>query len=200
MKQIITLFLAALAGQAQPLPITWYDGAGLDRGVADHTIQTLSRIFQQSGLDVQVRSGDPHEQEANLVLYTERRDVCRARRDIALRLRASAPDGMRGAVLAYSHPFAPGGVNVTVFLDRVEAAALQQRRPMSLLLAHVIAHEIGHVLLRSTEHSKGGLMSSHWNEHEFSLMPIGALLFSREQSRQIRRSLTGEGCRDAKNR
>lgn len=194
MKPIAAFLLTALAAQAQDLPITWYDTAGLERGATDSSILALGRIFRQSGIQVQVRPGDPRENEAHLVLYTDRRDACRARRDIALRIQASAPPGLPGAQLAQANPFAPGGVNVTAFLDRVETAAFQQNRPVALLLAHVIAHEIGHVLLRSSEHSRSGVMSSHWNEHEFSRMPIGALLFSREQARQMARSLRGEGC------
>ena len=65
---------------------------------------------------------------------------------------------------------------------------------MAELLAHVIAHEIGHVLLRTFDHAKSGLMSSHWSATEYSRMSAGHLLFTREQSREMIRNLAGDGC------
>ena len=45
------------------------------------------------------------------------------------------------------------GLNVRMFNDRIRWAAMRRNRSYTTVLAHVIAHEIGHVLLRTSEHS-----------------------------------------------
>ena len=47
---------------------------------------------------------------------------------------------------------ATAGLNVRIFHDRGSAFA-PSSRDFPAVLAHVIAHEIGHVLLRTTGHS-----------------------------------------------
>jgi hypothetical protein len=59
---------------------------------------------------------------------------------------------------------------------------------------HVLAHEIGHVFLRSHEHSKSGLMAGLWGNHEYSRMRSATLLLSRAQAESIRSSLNRTGC------
>jgi hypothetical protein len=49
-----------------------------------------------------------------------------------------------------------------VFYDRIQELA-QRRRLGHALLADVMAHEIGHLLLGSTSHFASGIMCAHWN-------------------------------------
>jgi hypothetical protein len=52
-----------------------------------------------------------------------------------------------------AQPLARVGLSVRIFYDHVQYAAEKNNRQDALVLAHVIAHEIGHVLLRSNAHS-----------------------------------------------
>jgi hypothetical protein len=45
---------------------------------------------------------------------------------------------------------------------------------LSLMVARVAAHELGHVLLRSRSHSKCGLMRSAYDRHDASFAPDDA--------------------------
>jgi hypothetical protein len=63
---------------------------------------------------------------------------------------------------------------IVAFAERAVAAALQVPRCsaspshcVSLLLGRVIAHELGHVLLRTTAHAQDGLMRPSFGEHDF---------------------------------
>jgi hypothetical protein len=53
-----------------------------------------------------------------------------------------------------------------VFYDRVERAAIAHRIPIARGLGHVMAHEIGHLLIGVNGHSDHGLMSQEWNPRE----------------------------------
>jgi hypothetical protein len=55
-----------------------------------------------------------------------------------------------------------------------------------LALAHVIAHEIGHLLLGRGSHSASGLMSTSWTEGEQALLARGQLHFTAEDRVKIR--------------
>src|SRR5438067_624574 len=61
--------------------------------------------------------------------------------------------------------------------------------PPDLVLAHVMAHEIGHVLLGLNSHSSMGIMRGYWQAEEVSALERGRLLFSSQQSRAMRERL-----------
>jgi hypothetical protein len=89
-------------------------------------------------------------------------------------------------VLGTAYPDEKGaGYFAYVFYDRIQELA--QRRGLGhALLADVMAHEIGHLLLGSTSHSEGGIMCAHWNDEELRNVAEGAMSFIPAQSRIIR--------------
>ena len=197
---LIAAFLMATANAAE-LRITVYDKANLSKSVSQETFAELRRIFRQSKIDVQLLAGDPSMDEASTMTYTEwpRRGheeevACRARRDIALDIVGVAPPGLSSKVLGMAQPLARTGLNVRIFNDHVRDAAIRQNRTHSNVLAHAIAHEIGHVLLRSSSHADWGLMSSVWTAKEYGWMTNGGLFFTGNQSRKMLANLGGEGC------
>src|SRR5262245_61503502 len=54
----------------------------------------------------------------------------------------------------------------TVLADRVEAMASRTQSDPGTLLGHVMAHEISHLLIGTTEHSAIGLMRNRWSDEE----------------------------------
>ena len=54
------------------------------------------------------------------------------------------------------------------------------------LLGHVIAHEVGHLLLNQPGHSTRGIMRGEWTFADFRDMACGLLLFSSEQAQTLR--------------
>ena len=72
-----------------------------------------------------------------------------------------APDGVMG--------IAPGtneasGMHVGAFYANIQTFAALHGLDAGLLLGHVIAHEIGHLLLRNNSHSRTGLMRAGWDK------------------------------------
>jgi hypothetical protein len=54
----------------------------------------------------------------------------------------------------------------TVFADRIEAMAGRTQSDPGTLLGHVMAHEIGHLLMGTSRHSPMGLMRERWSDNE----------------------------------
>jgi hypothetical protein len=54
----------------------------------------------------------------------------------------------------------------TIYFNRVQSLAEIARVDTSVVLGRVIAHELGHLLLRSSEHTPSGLMRAFWSQAE----------------------------------
>lgn len=80
---------------------------------------------------------------------------------IEIQLAPTAPADQRQGVLAYARPFE--GRTVVIYLDRVNAG--YPASWLSVRLAYVMAHEIGHILQGLSRHSERGIMKARF-EHE----------------------------------
>jgi hypothetical protein len=91
----------------------------------------------------------------------------------------------RNDVLGTAYPDDTGvGYFAYVFYDRVQELAERQRLGHTLL-ASVMAHEIGHLLLGSNSHSLGGIMCAHWNYDQLRNIAEGVMLFVPSQARMM---------------
>jgi hypothetical protein len=95
-----------------------------------------------------------------------------------------APDALGAAVVAQEG----GGSIAYVLYDRLKTAAAASRWQTSDLLALVIAHELGHLLLPPGSHSEG-LMHASWDVSELRRMHLTDLAFTRDQMSLIRERL-----------
>jgi hypothetical protein len=164
--------------------------------------QILERILVSSSIQLDWTLKDPASPEGQVIVLTgsrrspeqTERAACTAKRSISLRIAAHAPPGNDSRVLGFSLPFAPAGVNAVVYFDRVSAISAQTGVPLPILLAHAIAHEIGHVLLRTEKHTSNDLMAETWRRAEFTLMRHQGLGFEPSQRAQIHDNLAGTAC------
>ncbi len=96
-----------------------------------------------------------------------------------------------GMLLGSAFPHAQSGPDVTIFYDRIEQLewlAVSAGATVSQILAYAMAHEIGHVLLASTDHSPRGIMKGPWGQTEFERLTKGWLKFTDRQSEVMRQS------------
>ncbi len=73
-----------------------------------------------------------------------------------------------------------------VFNDRVEDPANRGPASVSQILADVAAHELGHVLLRSTAHAASGLMRARWDQADLQRAAWGQFLFTPKEAERLR--------------
>jgi hypothetical protein len=83
-----------------------------------------------------------------------------------------------------------GGAYSDVFYPSVEKLSSDSTASPSRLLGHVMAHEIGHLLLGTHSHSAFGIMQPHWQGEELRRIGMGDLLFTPDQARKMRARLT----------
>lgn len=74
----------------------------------------------------------------------------------------------------------------TVYVDRVDWLARRAQYPRAPLLGRAIAHEIGHLLLRSNAHTEGGLMREVWTAEQVVRNRREDWMFSPDQNGDIR--------------
>ena len=77
----------------------------------------------------------------------------------------------------------------SIFFDRVSGLAEGVNATLPVLLGRAMAHEIGHLLLGAHSHSSTGIMRAFWSGEELSLAARAYLLFTPEQSRQMKARL-----------
>jgi hypothetical protein len=201
MKAVAIAALIMGTVNAEPLRITVYDRANVPDQVSEAVVVSLRRVFRQSGIDIEWVAGVPGAPEASLMVYEplltghELELACRARRDIALEILPAAVPGIKKQVLGMAQPLTRTGLNVRIYDDRIREAAARENRTYATVLSHVVAHEIGHVLLRSNTHAAAwGLMSDVWTGHEYDRIGKEALFFTAGESRKMRVTLSGAAC------
>src|SRR5688500_9763944 len=60
------------------------------------------------------------------------------------------------------------GTFATVYVDRVEVVAQQGRTDVSTMIGRLMAHEVGHLLLGTNDHTNSGLMRELWTLAELT--------------------------------
>jgi hypothetical protein len=86
--------------------------------------------------------------------------------------------------LAYARPYQNIGTCIHVFIDRIRSG----RDPhfANTLLAHVLAHEITHVLEGVARNSDKGIMKAVWSPGDYQQMKFHPLPFAPEDVDLIR--------------
>jgi len=108
---------------------------------------------------------------------------------IDIRFAYSVPAEYKRGVLAEARPFAKCGVRITVFFDRVSRIFGLRLAPDAAILGHVLAHEMGHVLLKLENHSEAGLMKARWNDHDLAKMRSKKFTFTPDEIAMIQSNL-----------
>jgi hypothetical protein len=93
-------------------------------------------------------------------------------RTIDLRFSSSTPETDAPGGLAVAFPYAHSGVRIVVFLDRLANTFRLRPTLAGVILGHVLAHEICHVLLGISNHAPTGLMKPFWSGADFSQMGL----------------------------
>jgi hypothetical protein len=92
------------------------------------------------------------------------RDERRCAGGIVMSLAENIPESSHPGALGYALPYERGS-RAVVFLDRVRTSVSPSAAPA--LLAHVMAHEIVHILQGVAQHSETGLMKERWEYSDY---------------------------------
>jgi hypothetical protein len=122
--------------------------------------------------------------------------------ELAIRITAAPADPSAGNLrsLGYSlvEPENGSGTLGTVFSDRVAWLAGTARSQPQTLMGRAMAHEIGHLLMGTNQHSKKGLMRAVWSTADLKRNRRQDWLFSAPDAARLRKSrLVDDGNRIA---
>jgi hypothetical protein len=148
MVMAVLITVARVADPAEPgqLPaihLQMIDDAHVPAIILKESQDEVSRIFSDSGLAVEWTETGPR---FTVHIVTSALGYARA----------SSP--VMGVALR-----TPDGATAQIFFKQVQDFARTCHVDVGTLLAHVIAHEIGHLLLPRMPHSATGLMKADWD-------------------------------------
>ena len=159
---------AGLSADAEECNVTVYVSADLNgAAILQRAVIRAAAMFREIGVAVRFRNGAVRANDAN--------DACGA--PIMLEIDSQAGDQRPSEhTLAYATPYSKAGTCIHVLLDRVAIG----RNPYfeTVLLAHVLAHEITHVLEQVARHSADGVMKAHWDRRDKEDMKSHSLPFA----------------------
>jgi len=148
----------AHAGQPQRKVTVYLLGKANDRHMACIPAQTLAgRMFAAIGISLEWAKGKPSGESSPPPIIIE--------------VVTGAPENFKPGSLAYALPYE--GSHITVLVDRIE-----NMRTASNVLAHVMVHEITHVVQGISRHSATGVMKARWTSGDFGDMRFRPLPFT----------------------
>lgn len=175
------------ACEAEPnLSIHLYDQAHVPSGLLHLATEETTRLMKAAG--IRIRWEQPFAEapeDRGTDMTSAQFGNPDERSYLVVRLIRATPLAMLPGALGYALPFASKGAHVSIFFDRVETFRVTPNIPTYVILGHAMAHEIGHVLLRSSAHSEGGLMQERWNAATWRLATAGLLSFRREEAESM---------------
>ena len=105
----------------------------------------------------------------------------------------NTPESFKPRAFAYATPFE--GTSIRVLYDRIEAICLPAHR--GAVMAHVLAHEITHILQGAPHHTGTGLMKAVWDSIDIDDMGMAGLKFTAEDIQLINAGLNKRAVRIA---
>jgi hypothetical protein len=175
--------------EADPRPclnIRLYNLAGVSPQILDRAAEEATRILATAAVDIVWQQGPNDWPEARAFDLTGHGKGQHPKPDtrnyLVVGIRRGDPSAFPGA-LGFALPDAQIGVHATIFYDRIEQVTQLVIITVPKMLGHVMAHEIGHVLLGSTEHSPVGIMKAIWDRTDFQYDPAARMEFTPQQRR-----------------
>jgi hypothetical protein len=138
-----------------------------------------NEIFAGVGVKIDWRRGQPTRSQS------------RSEKPIVVDMITDTPGELKPGALAFARPYE--GVHIDVFYDRVRAATEPELTPN--VLAHVLVHEITHILQGTCRHSDTGVMKARWTHTDYMEMGQKPLSFTEEDMQLIRGGLVARATR-----
>ena len=175
-----------LPPESPSLTVSVFNDSGISSEILKQAEKVSSQVFEESGIHVDwVNCSRAEEATGGEV-------VCRQAafpQHLHLRIvRRSL--SLKDSTLGVSYLLTDGsGCQADLFYEGIEKLHNETFVDPAIILGHVAAHEIGHLLLGSNSHSPWGIMRAHWSMEELARANKGLLLFTKSQSHRMTEKL-----------
>ena len=122
---------------------------------------TASKMFETAGVKMMWRTGEPSP------------SAVAEENPIVIRFSFQTAAADHPGALAFALPYE--GVHITIFYDRIRTNSARQTRAV---LAHVLVHEITHILQGVARHSDTGVMKAKYSSRDYMEMTWHPLPFT----------------------
>lgn len=179
-SMILLASLFSLPGYGADVSVSVYDFAHVGSKPLEQAEKLAAEVFMSVGILARLTtamSPDPLGSDFSALS----RDGCGGLpRPVTIRAQIlqHAPAGFRPSALGYSLPCAQSGAQITLYADRMEVVSRTANASFYRVLGHTLAHELGHVLLRSTAHESSGLMKAIWTQKDWQQAAVLEIRFS----------------------
>jgi hypothetical protein len=175
------------AADAVPFSVRIYNYAEVPEPALAAAQGETARIFRQAGVEVfwLPCAGSDKEFAKSPHKFTA---CAQATGAVIMRIQPKCLGGQ--AMRSRSWLAAAQEQRVEVFYDRLRQFAADQDCKPASLLALVMAHELGHLLLGEQSHSSHGIMVPKFRTQELRRAQKGELRFTPEQAQRMRESQT----------
>jgi hypothetical protein len=172
---LLLLFLTTTSrfstGNSSAVPVTVgvFNDAATSRPLLEFAEQEASRIFMAAGLEIHWVDCTARQENAPGSICPAPHGPTHLNLRIVQGGRKVKEDSFGVAFLAADGT----GTYIDVFYDAIKKLHHESNTSMARLLGHVMAHEIGHLLIGSHAHSNWGIMCPVWRQRELRNMEIG---------------------------
>jgi len=183
----VALAASVMAAAPQPkITVLVYDYAEVPLKTLVSAQQQAATIFNTAGIEIEWRHGFPAPNEA-VPAYPpaggpDKLEVLILSRAMVSRMKPGLNDLAR-ALLPSSSGF---GTVVYIYADRCRELVSGRGWAYGSILGHILAHELGHLLLGLGAHRTGSIMQPNWGENELCRALQRRMLFPSWQAEQMR--------------
>ena len=204
-KRSITSIVAAISAllnvcfaRADPNPqledqqviVRLYNLADVPARILDEATRHAALVLATAGVMAVWQQGAIDAKEAHTVDLSSRQAQKTQNsgfwKHLVLIVVGDAPAGYLPGALGRALPESQIGVNAMIFYDRVERLKQTDDMDLTTVLGLAMAHEIGHVLLRSSAHSQGGIMKSPWTKTDLQHAAARLSKFTESEREAVR--------------
>jgi hypothetical protein len=175
------------AADAVPFSVRVYNYAEIPEPALAAAQAETARIFRQAGIEMSWLPCAGSDEE--FAKSPHKFIACaQAAGAVIVRIQSRSLGGQ--AMRSHSWLAAAQEQRAEVFYDRLRQFAADQGCKPALILALVMAHELGHLLLGEQSHSSHGIMVPKFRTQELRRAQKGELLFTPDQAQRIRERQT----------
>ncbi len=182
------------------LMISMYDRAHIGSKTLTRAELLASEIFARAGVEAHWTTPSTFDGDALLQDFSAGtgEDCAQplASKTVSAEILPHAPNGFSLQALGYALPCAGRGMQVTIYADRIETVSGASLACFYRVLGHAIAHEVGHVLLRSCAHDSGGLMKGVWAKGDWQRAAVAIIPFTPGQAGLLKQELLQIGAHE----
>ena len=162
--------------------ISVFNHSDISSELLKHAEKVSSRVFEEAGIRIDWVDCFPAKQTSGGELACQQAALPQHLQLVIMRHSLGLKDSILG--ISYGSTDGSGG-QADVFYEGIEKLQRETLLDPAILLGHVAAHEIGHLLLGINSHSPWGIMRAHWQMEDLALANRRMLLFTKSQSNQM---------------